>query len=98
MPLMSPEFCTLMLSKLPGPEAVIMRFNDGMVEPLCGIYASACLPVAEQNLAAGKLKLTDLLSQVAVEYVSEEELQARGLTRRIFTNVNTLQDLEHLER
>jgi molybdopterin-guanine dinucleotide biosynthesis protein A len=97
MPLMSPEFCDLMLSKLPGPEAVIMRFNDGMVEPLCGVYASACLPVAEQNLAARKLKLTDLLSRLAVEYVAEDELHARGLSRRIFTNVNTLQDLERLE-
>jgi molybdopterin-guanine dinucleotide biosynthesis protein A len=97
MPLMSPEFFSLMHSKLPGPDAVVMRFNDGNVEPLCGIYASGCLPVAEQNLASGKLKLTDLLSRVVVEYITEDELLARGLSRRIFTNVNTPGDLEHLE-
>ncbi len=97
MPLMSPEFCRLMLSKLPGPDAVVMRFNDGTVEPLCGIYASTCLPITEQNLEGGRLKVTDLLSRVVVEYITEDELLARGLSRRIFTNVNTPGDLEHLE-
>ena len=97
MPLMSPDFCRLMLSKLPGPDAVVMRLNDGTVEPLCGIYATTCLPVTEQNLAGGKLKVTDLLSQVAVEYIDEDELHAHGLSRRIFTNVNTPDDLKHLE-
>ena len=97
MPLMSPEFFRLMLQKLPGPDAVVMRFDDGTVEPLCGIYSSTCLPVSEQNLATGKLKITELLSQVAVEYIGEEELQARGLSRKIFTNVNAPDDLEHLQ-
>ena len=97
MPLMSPEFLRLMLLRLPGPDAVVMRFDDGAVEPLCGIYSSTCLPVADQNLANGRLKITDLLSQVAVEYITEEELHARGMSRKIFTNVNTPDDLEHLK-
>jgi len=97
MPLMSPEFFRLMLRKLPGPDAVVMRFDDGAVEPLCGIYSSTCLPVAEQNLANGNLKVTDLLSQVAVEYITEGELHAQGMSRKIFTNVNTPGDLEQLE-
>jgi molybdopterin-guanine dinucleotide biosynthesis protein A len=97
MPLMSPQFFKLMLLKLPGPEAVVMRFDDGAVEPLCGIYSSTCLPVAEQNLVSGRLKITDLLSQVAVEYITEGELHTRGMSRKIFTNVNTPDDLEHLK-
>ena len=97
MPFMSPEFFRLMLRKLPGPDAVVMRFNDGAVEPLCGIYSSACLAAAEHNLANGKLKITDLLSQVAVEYIGEEELHEHGLSRKIFTNVNTPDDLKHLK-
>jgi molybdopterin-guanine dinucleotide biosynthesis protein A len=97
MPLMPPEFFRLMLLKLPGPDAVVMRFNDGAVEPLCGIYSSTCLPVIEQNLTNGKLKVTDLLSQVVVEYITEEELHAQGMSRQIFTNVNTPDDLQQLE-
>jgi len=97
MPLLSRDFFVLMLRKLPGPDAVVMRFNDGAVEPLCGIYSSTCLAVAEQNLANGKLKITALLSQVAVDYIGEEELHEHGLSRKIFTNVNTPDDLEHLE-
>ena len=58
---------------------------------------STCLPVTEQNLASGKLKITDLLSQVAVEYITEEELHAQGMSRKIFTNVNTPDDLKQLE-
>ena len=97
MPLMSPEFFRLMLRKLPGPEAVIMRFSDGNVEPLSGIYSSACLPVTERNLASGKLKLTELLSQIAVKYVGEEELREHGMSRKIFSNINTPEDLVGLE-
>jgi molybdopterin-guanine dinucleotide biosynthesis protein A len=97
MPLMSPEFFRLMLLKLPGPDAVVMRFDDGATEPLCSIYSSTCLPVTEQNLANGKLKVTDLLSQVAVAYITEEELRAQGISRKIFTNVNTPDDLKRLE-
>jgi molybdopterin-guanine dinucleotide biosynthesis protein A len=97
MPLMSPEFFRLMLVKLPNPDAVVMRFDDGSIEPLCSIYSSTCLPVTEQNLANGKLKVSDLLSQVAVQYITEEELRAQGISRRIFTNVNTPDDLKRLE-
>jgi molybdopterin-guanine dinucleotide biosynthesis protein A len=97
MPLMPPAFFRLMLLRLPGPDAVVMRFNDGAVEPLCGIYSLTCLPVTEQNLATGKLKITDLLSQVKVEYITEEELHAQGMSRKIFTNVNTPDDLKQLE-
>ena len=97
MPLMSVEFFRLMLRKLPGPAAVVMRFNDGAIEPLCGIYSSSCLPVTEQNLSRGKLKITELLSQVAVEYIGEKDLHECGLSREIFTNVNTPDDLKHLQ-
>jgi molybdopterin-guanine dinucleotide biosynthesis protein A len=97
MPLMLPAFFRLMLLKLPGPDAVVMRFNDGAVEPLCGIYSSTCLPVTERNLANGKLKITDLLSQVRVDYITEEELHAQGMSRKIFTNVNAPDDLKQLE-
>jgi molybdopterin-guanine dinucleotide biosynthesis protein A len=97
MPLMPPEFFSLMLRRIPGPDAVVMRFNDGTIEPLCGIYSSTCLSATERNLAERKLKVTDLLSQVAVEYIGEGELQEHGLSPKIFTNVNTPEDLERLE-
>jgi len=97
MPLVPPEFLRHMLLKLPGPDAVVMRFDDGAVEPLCGIYSLTCLPVAEQNLASGKLKITDLLFQLKVEYITEEELHTQGMSRKIFTNVNTPDDLKELE-
>ena len=97
MPLLPPDFFRLILQKIPGPDAVVLRFNDGTVEPLCGIYSTNCLAAATQNLAYGKLKITDLLSKVTVSYVTEEELHDYGLSRKIFTNVNTLDDLKRLE-
>jgi molybdenum cofactor guanylyltransferase len=97
MPFMSPDFFRLMLRKLPGPDAVVMRFNDGAVEPLCGIYSSACLAVTARNLASGMLKITDLLSRVTAEYIGEQELLEHRLSRKIFTNVNTPDDLNYLE-
>lgn len=97
MPLLPPEFFILILQRIPGPDAVVMRFDDGTVEPLCGVYSATCLSATERNLADRKLRITDLLSQVAVEYIGEGELQEHGLSRKIFTNVNTPEDLKRLD-
>jgi molybdopterin-guanine dinucleotide biosynthesis protein A len=98
MPLVRPEFFELLFSKSGNGDAVVMRFEDGFVEPLCSIYSVGCLPAIEANFAAGMFKISDFFSRVAVAYVSEKELQQQGLSREIFTNVNTPKEFGLLRR
>ena len=96
MPLMRPEFFELLFSKSANGDAVVMRFEDGFIEPLCSIYSVACLPAIEANFAAGMFKISHFFSRVAVSYVGEREFQQQGLSREIFTNVNTPEEVRQL--
>jgi molybdenum cofactor guanylyltransferase len=96
MPLVRAEFFRLLLKKASQADAVVMRFEDGFVEPLCSVYASTCLPAVKENLERQKLKISDLFSQLKVKYVSEAEIRRLGLDSQMFTNINTPDEFEGL--
>jgi molybdenum cofactor guanylyltransferase len=96
MPLIRAEFFRLLLKKAPQADAVVMRFEDGFVEPLCSIYASTCLPAVRENLDCHKLRVSSLFSQLKVEYVSEAEIRRVGLDNQIFANINTPDEFKGL--
>ena len=96
MPLMKVEFMELLVEKSGKVDAVLMRFDDGTLEPLCAIYNSSCLPLVKKNFENGKYRLSDLVTQLNVAYIGEKDLSHLGVDRRIFTNLNTLNDLKKL--
>jgi len=96
MPLMRVEFFQLLLKRAPQADAALMRFDDGFLEPLCSIYSTTCLQTIEQNLQQQEYKITELLKRVRVSYISEAEIVRLGLSREIFTNVNTHEELARL--
>jgi len=97
MPKISLRFLHLLLAKTGHAEVVIMKFDDGLVEPLCALYSQGCLPAIEENFRQHRYKISDLFSIVEVEYVLESEIRKLGLTRDIFTNINTMEDWETWE-
>ena len=97
MPLMKPEFFRLLLERIGDADAAVMRLIDGKVEPLAAVYSKSGLPTIEGNMALQYYKITDFLDRTRVVYLGEEELSEIGLSARIFTNVNTPEDLLSLE-
>lgn len=97
MPKVSIGFLQLLLAKASHGDAVMMKFNDGLVEPLCSVYSKTCLQVIEENFTRRQYKISDIFRSIAVTYVSEAEIFGLGLSREIFTNVNTLEDWEKLQ-
>lgn len=97
MPLMKPEFFRLLLEKIGKADAAVMRLNNGKVEPLAAVYSKAGLPTIEGNIALRHFKITDFLDRTWVAYPGEEALSEIGLSARIFTNINTPEDLLSLE-
>ncbi len=65
-------------------------------EPLFAAYARSCLPVIEDCLAAGRLKVMDLFARVRVNYV-EEDFAGLAQPGDIFFNVNHPGDLARAE-
>jgi molybdopterin-guanine dinucleotide biosynthesis protein A len=97
MPRVSLSFLKLLLGRTALGDAVMMKFDDGLVEPLCSVYSKACLQAIEENFRRQQYKISEVLKSVKVAYVSEGEIAGLGLSREIFTNVNTPEDWERLQ-
>ena len=96
MPKMRLEFIRYLVKKSSQHDAVLMKFTDGNVEPLCGIYKKSCLTIIKSNFEHNQYKLSKLLDELNVAYISEKDLNYLGLDRSIFTNINTPEDLKSL--
>ena len=96
MPLMQPDFLKLLVERAHQVDAVLMRFEDGSLEPLCAVYDRSCLPAVKANYEKQRFKLSDLLAELKVATITERDLQHLGLDKKIFTNLNTPSDLKQL--
>lgn len=96
MPLMRADFFQLLLSRRSGADAVVARFDDGFVEPLAAAYSLACLPAIAACFSQGRFKVSDFFSSITVAWVGEDDLRQQGLSRQIFTNVNTREEFREL--
>lgn len=72
-------------------DALICVTNNGRKHPLCGIYTKACLPVLEECLKAGKLRLYDVLESVRCKYFDA------GEDSWMLQNINTPAELVALK-
>jgi molybdopterin-guanine dinucleotide biosynthesis protein A len=96
LPLVTPD---LMLALVAWPEAdaVVPRTGDGY-HPLCALYRrDAVLPVARSRLAAGELRLRDLLAALDTSYLDGRELERVDPEGIALTDVNTPDDLSRAE-
>jgi molybdopterin-guanine dinucleotide biosynthesis protein A len=96
LPFLSEELL-LALTAWPERDAVVPCDADGD-HPLCAIYHTArCLPIAREQLAAGRLSLRELLAVLGVERVTMAQLGLEDLGSTPFTNINTPEDLALME-
>ncbi len=94
MPLMGGSFLKLLVERAALADAVLMRLDDGSLEPLCAVYNRSCLPAVKANYERQRFKLSDLFPQLRTHYLAEADLQGLGLDRRIFANLNDPRDVE----
>jgi molybdopterin-guanine dinucleotide biosynthesis protein A len=78
-------------------DAVVPRVKD-LLEPLQAIYSKNCLPVIEDLLKNGKLRIMDLLEVTRVKFVEEAEIDRFDPTHLCFFNINTEADLTTARR
>jgi len=98
MPMMEGSFLNLLVERAALADAVLMRLDDGSLEPLCAVYNRSCLPTVKANYERQRFKLSDLFPELRTHYLAEADLRDAGLDRRIFTNLNDPRDLEQWGR
>ncbi|GAB4435410.1 MAG: molybdenum cofactor guanylyltransferase [Chloroflexi bacterium OHK40] len=104
MPLLSPSVLTAMLAHPRSYDLLVPRSlagggrNAEGIEPLHAIYSRACLAPMEAAIAAGRLQLSALLPELRVAYVEPALLARLDPAGHTFLNLNTPEQLAHLER
>jgi molybdenum cofactor guanylyltransferase len=74
-------------------DIIIPRLSVGM-EPLHAIYSSTAIPAVKDMLVKRNFKISNLIEQMNTEYIGHLSIKNFGEPSRIFSNINTLSDLE----
>lgn len=93
MPFLNPRLIRYLAELASGADAVVPKSPDGL-QPLHAVYTKRCLPAIEEGIAAGQLKLADLVSRINVRMVEGAELTDLDPEWRSFFNINRMDDLE----
>ncbi len=78
-------------------DCVVPSDSRGRLHPLCAVYSQRCLPEVERLLKSSRTGMHDLAQSKAVKtrIISPG---GHGLEDVAFTNINTLEDFENLNR
>ena len=93
LPFPSPRLLKTLLLHREEHDAVIPRTPHGS-EPLIACYHKRVLPIIEQQIAAGNMRLTSLLDLLNVSYLDPTELPTGW--KRALCNLNSRDDLARL--
>jgi len=95
MPFLNSDVIRYLVSLKSQADAVIVRLSQG-VQPTHAVYSRQYLPVFEEMIRSGRLKVQDCLAHpsITVRVVECEELREIDPNGHSFLNVNTPADLE----
>lgn len=76
-------------------DIIIPRLSKG-IEPLHAVYSKAAIPVIKTLLEKNRFKILNLIEQMNTEYIGNLSINKFGDPLRIFSNINTISDIEIL--
>jgi molybdopterin-guanine dinucleotide biosynthesis protein A len=91
MPFLRPALLRYLFTASEGFDVTVPRV-DGRTHQLCAVYARACLPLIDAQLARGDYKIDRFFAQVRLRIVDEAELRPFDPELISFRNVNTEAD------
>lgn len=95
MPYIDIGFIAYMYKKSYFYDAVVPKINK-RYEPLYCFYSKNCLEFIKQLLDKKMFKIKELFSRIKVKEIIGEEIRQFALGAKIFTNINTKEDLKKL--
>lgn len=94
-PFMSPAFLRYLLAAAQKSRALVTvpRFDD-VFQSLCAVYRLGFQEIADRALQAGHNRIDKLFMEQELRIIDLPEITKAGFAIRIFTNLNTPQELE----
>lgn len=103
LPALRPEVISWMVSQPFAGDALVPKIamahgNRVQPQPLHAIYRRRCLSIARRRLERGELRLSALLDDLDVRWLTPDEIRTIDPDFRSFFNLNQPEDLEQAER
>lgn len=92
MPFLSINIFDQMFIRRKSHGAVVPRWNDGKMEPLCALYHRSSLGVIDKALSSGVYKMQTIIESIHPRWLYIEE-HPWMIASRCFFNINTQDDL-----
>jgi molybdopterin-guanine dinucleotide biosynthesis protein A len=93
MPFLNIDLLHYLLDAVHGFDAVIPRIGD-KIEPLHAVYSKNCIPILDEHISKGKLKISDLFKEINVRYVEVDEIERYDPQHLSLFNINSEADLK----
>jgi molybdenum cofactor guanylyltransferase len=97
MPFIQPTLVSFLLSQ-PLTDAVLVPVVNNVPQVLLAVYPRTVLPLVDERIQQGRRDPRSLLEVVAAQYIEEAQLRLVDPELRSFVNVNTPEELNHLQR
>ncbi len=95
MPFLNRNFIEHMIASTRHYDIVIPSPPDGH-QPLHAIYSSMCLPHIKKSIDTDKLKVTGFFKRLKVLEIPDDIITTFDSERRMFSNINTKDDLSRI--
>ena len=90
----SKELAQYLLSRFePGLDALVLVDETGRAQPLTGVYSKSCLPVLDEHLKTGRLKIMRMLEEMKLKRIALPE----HIAQKVFRNLNTKEEYERFQ-
>jgi molybdopterin-guanine dinucleotide biosynthesis protein A len=98
MPFVDTRVLAFLVASIDGYDAVVPQIPSrstgaAELEPLHAVYRKSCLPAIEEQLRAGRRRMTAFLASVHAFVAPQEQIAALDPQFRSFANINTPEDL-----
>jgi len=97
MPFLDRALIEYLLTRIDQYDAVVPRTSDGL-QPLHAIYSKQCLEPIRHLLDLEKTKIMDFYPLIRLQIVDEKDFLTLDPERKSFTNVNTPEELQRLQK
>jgi molybdopterin-guanine dinucleotide biosynthesis protein A len=101
-------YCFIFAADMPNLNTGLIRYMAGLkekadiiipqvpkgLEPLHAIYSKTAVPVIKDLLTKREFKILNLIGQMKTEYIGYQTIKDFGEPLRIFSNINSLSDIE----
>ena len=95
LPFIKPELVRYLLSCAHEAD-IVVPIVKGYYEPLCAVYRRTAIPVIQETLDRGALKITEIYDRLCLTKVSESDIRRFDPEFSSFVNLNTPKQLRLL--